>query len=183
MARYFAVRFGAAVSMTARYFAISGQSELAKEVLRPLLAARMTNDETPQTIEQHCRLNAMLEGAEALAENGSGEIAADILLSLKAQLDAIPAPLLQMRSLGSLLKVYEEMGMPNQASSIWNALLNEARNQNRLFFFDVIRCGTKILANVDQGNPLQLVYQSLEEVDDWWKVGKSSTPGQVAASV
>jgi hypothetical protein len=151
--------------------------------LRPLLAARMTNDDLPQTIEQHSRLNVILEGAEALAENGSGEIAADILLSLKAQLDAIPDPLLRMRSLGSLLKVYEEMGMLNQPSSIWNALLNEARNQNRLFFFDVIRYGTKILANVDHGNTLQLVYQSVEEVDDWWKVGKGASPAQIEASV
>jgi len=176
-------RYGAAVSIMARYFAMSGQSELAGKALRPLLAQRMTNDELPQTIEQHSRLNMLLEAAEAFAENGSGEIAADILLSLKAQVDAIPAPLLRMRSLGSLLKVYEEIRMLNQASSIWNALLNEARNQNRLFFFDVIRYGTKILANMDQGNTLQLVYQSVKEVDAWWKAAKSASPAQSAASV
>ena len=152
---------------------LARQFERAVEIARAILTTEKVSNDTLNVMNEGARVNAVLELARVCEREGEIDWSAKLLELTLAHLRSSSYTFVGTRCKGQIVVAYARLGLLGPASSLWQELLAASQSSGRLEVFDAVRYGAPLLARLDNGQTLWRAYQSMRDVESWWKMPDS----------
>lgn len=155
---------------------LAGRFERAADIVRTILITENGSNDSLNQMDESVRLNAVLELARVCEEEGHDDWAAKFLDSASVHAQQLSYAFIRIRFGGQIIVAYVRIGLQERGAALWQELLTAAQSSGRLAVFDIVRYGAPLLARHDDGRTLWSVFQTIQEVEGWWKVPDELSP-------
>jgi len=146
-------------------------SELVEQVLSVLVQTGQVAQalQVAQMIEDpYAKAKALIKMAPALAQAGQIDQILKLVETIKSEDWKMGGEGGKVGVLSRIGQALTEVGQQKQALHVLRTAFARARHTGREGIFDVLKYAAVTLGAIDEGQTLWRVYETLQEVDNWW---------------